>query len=180
MGRKGSSHKVLIGHFLSPPYDCPQSLHNHDAIINTLAKDAHALCFAIYNFDRKRWGCCRDDRSWELWIRHLPALMTCQNGPVPSEDVRARNWTVHVWTSKLVCLCVSSLSYNMLLASVIRSLFSLITAIDCTKPEAAHVLGYYLGVSCRFLPSPDLHPLSSLQNTDIPKLQPRSVVLGAL
>lgn len=52
--------------------------------------------------------------------------------------------TVHVWTSKLVCLYIFSLFYNMLLAGVIRSLFSLITAIDCTKPEAEHVLGYWI------------------------------------
>lgn len=32
----------------------------------------------------------------------------------------------------------------MLLANVIWSLLTLITAIDCTKPEAEHVLGYWI------------------------------------
>lgn len=39
--------------FLSSPYDCPQSLGNHDAIRSTLSKDAHVLRFAINDIDVK-------------------------------------------------------------------------------------------------------------------------------
>lgn len=39
--------------FLSSPYDCPQSLGNHDAIRSTLTGDTRMLRFAISNIDRK-------------------------------------------------------------------------------------------------------------------------------
>lgn len=53
MGRERRWPRSPNRPFLSSPYDCSQSLGNHDAIRSALTEDTHMLRFAINNIDRE-------------------------------------------------------------------------------------------------------------------------------